>query len=145
MSLGQIRVESCGLAQMLQGRFQLTLDHTNYAGEVMSLGSPCEVAGPPDFGGIEEVLQSHRQIDDVVKVDLRDRTMNSVIGVVAFFGFQKISESLFVPAVQISPLGASAISPGLALELGQTDFFKDARERLLLHLQTPDDVTQQQI
>ena len=71
--------------------------------------------------------------------------MNSVIGIVAFFGFQKIVERLFVPAVLISPLGARAISPGLALELGQTDFLKNARERLLLHLQTPDDVTQQQI
>ena len=68
--------------------------------------------------------------------------MDRVIGIVAFFGLQKIAERLFIPAVQISPLGARAISPGLALELGQADFFEDARERLLLHLQTPDDVAQ---
>ena len=72
MRLGQFGVELSGLPQMFQGRFQLSLDHTNYAGEVMSLSRPCEIAGPRVFGGFEEILQSLWQIDDVVKVDLRD-------------------------------------------------------------------------
>src|SRR5262245_48177616 len=113
---------------MLQGRFQAPLDHTNYGGEVMSFSRPREVAWTRVFGGFEEIFQGLRQIDDVVKVDLRDRTMDRVIGIVAFFGFQKIAERLFVPAVQISPLGARAIGPGLALEFGQTDFIEDALE-----------------
>src|SRR5262245_30170874 len=145
MGLGKFRVKFSGLPQMIQGRLQLTFDYVNYSGEVMGLGGLLLIARPRVFGGLEEILQGLRDIDDLVKVNLRDRAMNRVIGVVAFFGLQKIAERLFIPPVQISPLGARAISPGLALELGKADFFKQARERLLLHLQTPDEVAQQQI
>src|SRR5262245_24416753 len=145
MSLGQFRVEFNGLPQMLQSRLQPPFDHANYSGEVMSLGRPREIAGPRVFGGLEEIFQRLRGVDDVVEVYLRDRTMNRVIGVVALFGFKKISERLFVPAVPVSPLGARAVGPGLALELGQANLFEDARERLTLHLQMPDEVAQQQI
>src|SRR5215813_14890318 len=145
MSLGQFGVELSGLPQMIHSRLQLTLDHVNYSGEVIGLGRLLLIAGPRVFGGPEEILQGLWEIDDMVKVDLSDRTMDRVIGVVSFFGLQKIAERLLIPAVQISPFGARAISPGLALELGQADFFEDARQRLLLHLQTPDEVAQQQI
>src|SRR5262249_26565784 len=142
MGFGQFGVEFSRQPQMIQSRLQLTLDHVNYSGEVMGLSRLLLIAGPRVFGGLEEILQGLREIDDVVEVNLSDRTMDRVIGIVAFFGLQKIAERLFIPAVQISPFGARAISPGLALELGQADFFEDARERLLLHLQTPDDVAQ---
>src|SRR5262245_48087137 len=145
MSLGQFRVEFNGLPQMLQSRLQPSVNYANYSCEVMSLSRPREIAGPRVFGGLEEILQRLREVDDVVEVYLRDRTMDRVIGVVALFGFKKISERLFVPAVPVSPLGACAIGPGLALELGQANLFEDARERFTLHLQTPDEVAQQQI
>src|SRR5499426_699895 len=118
MGLCQFGVEFGGLPQMIQRRLQLSFDHANNSGEVMGLGRLLLIAGPRVLGGLEEILQGLREIDDVVKVDLSYGTMDRIIGVVAFFGLQKIAESLFIPAVQISPFGARAISPGLALELG---------------------------
>src|SRR5262245_23047041 len=101
MGLGQFGVEFSGLPQMIQSRLQLTLDHVNYSGEVMGLSRLLLIAGPRVFGCLEEILQGLREVDDVVKIDLTERPMDRVIGIVAFFGLQKIAERLFIPAVQI--------------------------------------------
>src|SRR5262245_6943930 len=72
MGLGQFGVKFSGLPQMFQGRLQLAFDYVNYSGEVIGLGGLLWIAGPRVFGGLEEILQGFREIDDLVKVNLRD-------------------------------------------------------------------------
>ena len=93
--------------------------------------------------GFAKVFKRFRQVDGMVQVDVGDGAKHDVIRIVALFGFQKIAQRLFVPAVQVCPFRSRAIRPGFALEFGQPDFLQDIEQRGVLHFQLPDDVAQQ--
>src|SRR5262249_26411497 len=71
--------------------------------------------------------------------------MDCKIGVVAFFGFQEVRESFFVPAVEVGPLGPVSICPCLAFKFGEPNLLENVVQGVLLHFEHPDQIAHEQV
>src|SRR6185369_186673 len=130
---------------MIERLGKLLLDCADDAGEVMSLSRLSRVARPRVLGRLAKVFERVGEIDQMIQADVGYRAKHAEVGIVALLCFQKVRERLGVPAIQISLLGPASIRAGFSFELGKANLVQDVAESLFVHLELPDDVSQQEI
>src|SRR5712692_813046 len=81
----------------------------------------------------------------MIKTYVGDRSKHSEVGIVTFLRFQEICQRFLVPAVEISFLGPASIRSRFSFELCEANLVQDVAERLLVHLELPDNVAQEKI
>src|SRR5205085_10085177 len=120
-------------------------DSLHESGKVMRLRRLPGVTGARVPGGLREVFEGARQVEVMVKRQARDRAQHGEVWVVALLGFEEVAERFVVPAIQVSGLGALAVTARLALKLFEANFAQAVGERRRAHLGLPHRVAEQRV
>src|SRR5215831_3374486 len=130
---------------MMTGFIQASFHQADHRGEVVSLSGLPGVTWRSVFCRPAKVFQRPGQIDQMIQEYVCNRAMNCEIWIIAFLRLEEVAKRFFVPSVEIGSLRTFPVGSRLALEFGQPDLLKDVVQRVLLHLEHPDQIAHQQV